>query len=100
MLSLARQGRTPRNLGPRKRRMADGISVFDIVGAAEEMAREMRGKLGWHLAELAIPDDGPITYELTGHNGHYTLWGEADTILSYIVRVTPIAGGPTVPESD
>jgi hypothetical protein len=95
LLSLEAKGRIPRNATPRQERLSSGISVFDTVTGAERVARQVQGRLGWFLAELTIPEGDPIglAYELTGANGHYTLWGDPSLILTTLTRVFKIEHG-------
>lgn len=92
LLSLEAQGRIPRNASPRQEHLASGISVFDTLTGAERVARQVQGRLGWFLAELTIPERDPtgLAYELTGANGHYTLWGDPALVLTTLTRVLKI----------
>jgi hypothetical protein len=46
---------------------------------------------GRFIAAIEIPNDGRITYERTGTNeGHYTLWGDPDTLLNQVIAVEPV----------
>ncbi len=84
----------PRNLRPPLRRMAEGISAYDTWEAAEAIARARRGKIGSFIAEMTVTESGAITYELTGDNGHYTLWGDPEVLSATVGRVAPIEGMP------
>jgi hypothetical protein len=44
------------------------------------------------LAQLDVPDDGPIRFRQTGSNpAHHTVWGEPGDLLARIVAILPVA---------
>jgi hypothetical protein len=44
--------------------------------------------LGLFIAELRVPMNGPITWERTTRSfGHYTFWGDPDTLLACVTDV-------------
>ena len=45
-------------------------------------------RLGTFVAELRIPLDGSIRFELNnGPNGHCTIWGDPLLLMTFVVRV-------------
>jgi hypothetical protein len=78
----------PKN--PEQQRRWRGISTYDTLERARAIARANPAQ-GDFIAEIAIPDDGRITYERTGKNpGHYTLWGEPDDMVRCVTRIEPV----------
>ena len=74
-----------------------GVSTFETLDQARRIAIANPGQ-GDFIAEVAIPADGRITYERTGKSaGHYTVWGDADTIVQYVISVVPVREEETVP---
>ena len=74
------------------RRLWSGISVYDTEDRARQTALDYP-RLGTFIAEIDIPDEGSIHVERTTNSlGHYTLWGEAATIMARVVAVRPITG--------
>jgi len=75
---------------PRVRRSWDAVSVFETEDQARRKATEFP-RLGAYIAELEVPDVGPIIYERTFETpGHYDLRGEPDQLLACVVRVAPV----------
>jgi len=71
-------------------RLWEGISTWDRLKVARlrAMANPHQGQ---YIAAIEIPADGRITYERTGTNdGHYTLWGDPDTLLRQVIAVEPV----------
>jgi hypothetical protein len=62
-----------------------GISLFDSV--AELDARRERAPLPPLIVELAIPDGAPVEIHKTLGRGHWTVVGDPDLLLSYVVRL-------------
>ena len=61
----------------------DAVSVYDSL---EGMRRAQRiSRIRGFIAELRIPDDAPVRWEPEGPPGHHNLWGEPETLLSYVV---------------
>jgi hypothetical protein len=77
---------------PETRRLAEGISVNATLAQARNRARAVPSLRNLRfVAELLIPDDAPIKIERTGRaRGHYTLWGDPDVLLGYVVAVYPV----------
>ena len=64
-----------------------GISVYESEGQARHWARK-RPYLGAFIAELRINEG--IRREQTGRSGHYTLWGDPESLLRSMVRVVVV----------
>jgi hypothetical protein len=72
---------------PEAREMARGVSVYATLPQARRRARS-RGEP--FVAEMHVPDGGPIAFRRTGSGrGHYTLWGDADALLASVMAVHP-----------
>ena len=73
-------------------RLWSGISVYRSRSAAEAHAVDSP-RLGAFVAELRIPLDGSVRFELdNGPNGHCTIWGDPKILLRFVVHVWPIGG--------
>lgn len=71
-------------------RLWDGISVYRTIEQARLLARR-RPLLGSFIAELHVPMDSSFRMELdNGRDGHSTIWGDAQALLSLVVSVTPV----------
>jgi hypothetical protein len=78
------------NSAPRDVRLWDGISVYDRVEAAQRQADRFP-HLGRFIAALRLPEDGSIRVEKTLSNrNHYTLWGDAVSMLARVENVVPV----------
>jgi hypothetical protein len=89
-LSHAALGRQLTRHDPDSVRLSQGISVFATDAQARRNARRYPVFGRW-LVEVRIPGDAHIHIERTrGGPGHHTLWGEAATLLAYVVRVVPV----------
>lgn len=90
MLSWRARGRELRFVNAKALRLWDGISVYRTLEQARALARR-RPYLGSFIAELRIPLDGSIRIELdNGRDGHCTIWGDPQLLLSLIVSVVPV----------
>jgi hypothetical protein len=68
-------------------RLWSGISVYRSPSAAESHALESP-RLGSFVAELRIPLDGSVRFELdNGPSGHCTIWGDPKLLLKFVVRI-------------
>jgi hypothetical protein len=75
---------------PDRRRLWDGLSCYNTETQARRNALK-RPSLGRYIAELQIPEDGPVRYERTPVSaGHHTLWGDAVVLLRYVASVSPV----------
>jgi hypothetical protein len=80
---------------PEAARLWDAVSVYDTEAAARRQARRTPG-MGAFIAELRIPATVPVGWEKTLRDRHhYSLWGDADTLLNIVLRVTPVEEGGT-----
>jgi hypothetical protein len=64
-----------------------GISVFNNEAQCRKNA--VKNSFLTPIAELAIEEDGPVTYSKTGSNGHRTVWGDPQDILDRVTDVIP-----------
>lgn len=67
---------------------ARGVSVFDSEDKARTNAHRFP-HLGRFVAQLDIPE-GVRIERTTRAEGHYTVWGAAGDMLSWVVRVTAV----------
>lgn len=89
--SNAARGRQPRNPTREVLRRWDGLSAFTSFEAALANAR-IFSRLENFIAELRIPEGGPITWE--PHPGpdqeHVTLWGTVEEFQKAVIGVVQI----------
>ena len=64
-----------------------GISVFNNEAQCRKNA--LKNAFLTPIAEIAIEEDGPVTYSRTGSNGHRTVWSEPQQILDRVINVIP-----------
>jgi hypothetical protein len=84
-------GKKPRNAEIADPSLHGGLSVMDTLERALERAREYPMQ-GTFVAELTIPTDSLIMVKRTTKTpGHYTLFGNADTILRCVTQVISVA---------
>ena len=68
----------------------DGVSVYATEAQARNQAKA-KPWLGQYIAELAISDEGPITFRRTGvGRGHHTLWGDPAELKACEQRITDV----------
>ena len=71
-------------------RLWDGVSVYRTRAQARALALR-RPMLGTFIAELRIPLDGSVRFELdNGSDGHSTIWGDPKVLLSMVVSIEPV----------
>lgn len=88
MLSREALGMRPRHPTAKALRLWSGLSMNRTREQAAQLAN-VSPWLGEYIAELRIPTDGSIRYELdNGRNGHCTVWGDPDELLALVVSVT------------
>lgn len=77
-----------------KRDLYEGLSVYSTLAQAVRKALDFP-LLGGYVAELQIPEQGPIRIARTlpGSRGHHTFWGTPEEIHRCVVAVTPVDGG-------
>jgi hypothetical protein len=90
-LSNEAKGLHPRDDDAETLRLWSGIPAFATLTQARRMARRVPS-LGDFVAELSIPDDPAVRIERTLGRGHHTLWGDANRLLTSVVRVEPVEG--------
>jgi hypothetical protein len=81
--SRREKGLPPRGPELTRPQLWSGISVFDTPERARDVVR--RTRMRGLLARLEIPDDAPIRLRKTLGSGHYTLWGDPEQLLGYVV---------------
>ena len=90
----ARRGDPKPDLPPAVRRLWDGISVHETELPSRRQAQETPWTGGF-IAELRISEQttAPVHWERTilGNEGHHTLWGNLDELLSLVTRVVSVA---------
>jgi hypothetical protein len=73
-------------------RLHDGISVFRTLSQARKTARRRapwRGR--GYIAQVDIPASADVRVERTLKSaGHYTLWADAESLLSWVAGVEPV----------
>lgn len=75
---------------PQVRRLWKGVSVYDTIDRARNLARK-RPTLGTYVAMVDVPWSQAIQAERTGHRrGHHTLWGDPAALLACVVRIVPV----------
>ncbi len=80
-------GFQPRHLTSKILRLWDGLSVNRTYDQAADLSAKSP-HLGEYIAELRIPRDGSVRYELdNGRNGHCTFWGDPHQLLALVVSV-------------
>jgi hypothetical protein len=67
-----------------------GLSVFDSVAAGRAMLRRVPRFPLRLVARLEVPPDASLRIEKTYGPGHYTIWGDAQLLLQYVVAVEQI----------
>jgi hypothetical protein len=82
-------------LGPRAQQETNiflhvGVSTYNRRDRCEKKARRFPG-LGSHVVELQIPDDAAVEVHRTLDNGHYSVVGDADLLLSFCVADSCLA---------
>ena len=83
------RGVQPRGSELKQPEIQSGLSVHDNARTVVERAMKMR-KIGSYIAALHVPVDGTARIDKTLGEGHYTLWGEPETLLASILSVVPV----------
>ena len=92
--ALGRQPRRP--LTDEEAVYWQGISVFDTIDHAREHVGRSRF-LGSFVAELTIPEANDLTGRRSfDASGHWTLWGEAGEMLSYLTAIIALEDGESI----
>lgn len=73
--------------------LLDGISVFRTAAQARRTARKRPPWMGrGHIARIVIPGDTKVRIERTTKSaGHYTLWADPASIMSWVVGVESVS---------
>gem|GEM_PF-808314 len=73
-------------------RLESGISVYRTMAQARRTARKYPPWFGGgYVARIVLPESANVRIERTTKSaGHYTLWADADTILSWVDDVEPV----------
>lgn len=80
----------PRN--PDKQRLARGISCWETLTQAREMARRFPSQ-GKFVAEIVLDEQTSLQYErTTASEGHWTVWGTPDAFMQSVRAVYPVEG--------
>ena len=88
-LSNAVRGRPRRGPEVGRPELHTGLSMYDSEVAARATARRFPF-LGAHIATVRIPAGAPVRVEQTLGEGHYTVWGAPDVLLTMVVAVVPV----------
>ena len=89
-LSYKERGIPLRHPTRRGMRLWDGLSVYRTREQAERVGA-LSPNLGHFVAEIRVPIDGSCRIELdNGAYGHCTIWGDAATLLQFVVSVSAI----------
>lgn len=74
---------------PNREHLASGISAFDQEQEARRTARRFPAT-GTLIAELHIPDWAGVTIARTVSRHHYTVWGDPELLVTFVVRVAAV----------
>ncbi len=70
-----------------------GLSMFDSLRHAVSH-QERSPFVGSYLAELRVPEDhGLVARRTTPTPGHWTIWGDANELLAYVVGIIDLTEG-------
>ena len=74
------------------RRLASGVSKFCTLGRARRTELKRPPWFGrGYIARVIIPIGGGVVIERTTKTaGHYTIWGDAHALLSFVDEVEPV----------
>lgn len=88
-LSNGAQGLQPRGVALRQPELWSGLLMFDTLERSRAQARRFPG-LGQYIAAIRIPVDAAITARKTLGEGHYTVWGDPETLLAAVSDLCPV----------
>jgi hypothetical protein len=94
--SNKRKGLKPRRIERQNPREYEALSHWDTLEKMRAVCRTWP-QIGSHIAELHIPEDGPIELKQEGDPGHWNAWGEPAAFLRYVTAVHPVAPGAGAP---
>ena len=86
--SAAIKGR-PLPSDPGDARLWDGLSVYSTPAQARRQRRRSP-VLGAFIATVRVPLDESVRVERTRGDGHHTLWGDAELLLSMVTAIGPV----------
>lgn len=91
--SHAARGDIARFPSAEAQRLATGISVFRTLTQAQRTARKRPPWLGrGYIVRLLIPYGATARIERTTKSaGHYTLWADPDSIMSWVAEIVPVS---------
>ena len=73
---------------PAKQTVWDALSAYSTLAQARRK-RRTSPILGRYIAVLRVPIDGPVTFERTFGEGHFTVRGNPEMLLRMVVSVVP-----------
>lgn len=86
--NVAKAKPLPRN--PEKQRLAHGVSCWETLAQAREMAGRFPSQ-GSFIAEIGLDEDEQVHYERTTESvGHWTVWAAPDVLLRCVRAVHPV----------
>ena len=89
-LSNRAKGLKPRGLERDNPREHEAVSHWDTLEKMRAVCLAFP-KVGSYIAELHIPEDGPIEAKAEHDPGHWNAWGKPEAFLQCIVAVHPVA---------
>jgi hypothetical protein len=87
--SNKRKGKKPRGPELTNPREHDAVSCWDTREKVEAFARVFP-QVGSHVAELHVPDDGPLELVEEGDPGHWNLYGDPAAFLPFVTAIHPV----------
>jgi hypothetical protein len=87
--SNQRKGLKPRPIERQNPREYEALSHWDTLEKMRHVCRTWP-KIGNYIAELHIPENGPIELKQEGDPGHWNAWGEPEAFLQYVTTVHPV----------
>src|SRR3712207_2160055 len=73
---------------PARQAVWEALSAYSTLPQARRK-RRASPILGRYIAVLHIPIDGPVTFERTFGEGHFTVRGDPEELLRMVVSVVP-----------
>jgi len=92
-LSHLERGVELRTLRPETARLHSGVSMYRTLSLARKVAKKRPPWMGaGYIARVTIPTGDDIRVERTTRSeGHYTVWGDASRLLSWVDDVVPVS---------
>lgn len=85
--SQVAMGRPVVSSDARLERLAEGVSTWTTF---EKNVAKAGLKFGAFVAELEVPEDGSVLYEINEKRGHVTIWLAPEDFLPLVVAVRAI----------